>query len=127
MAIGKKTGGRNIKPGTTLNPAGRPSHDADVKAIRDSLRKDIYFWCDSLFNLPNEDLNARLKNDKTLPALARGIIKSIQKFRLTGNWKYVEYPIDQIIGKPKQSVDVAGGFTGNVTIEIVPGKDAPQS
>lgn len=116
MALGKKTGGKDFQKGKPGGP-GRPSMDADVKSIRDAMRKDIYFWCDKLFNLSSEELSTALK-DKSYPSLAKGIIKSILKFRATGNWKFVEYPIDQIIGKAKQTIDAGVNIPGKVTIEV---------
>ena len=132
MAKGRKTGGRDFKKGKPGGP-GRPSLDADIRAIRESVRKDLHYWYERCSAMGNEELLKSLK-DPYIPAFARGVAKSIYNFRRTGNWKNVEYPIDQLIGKPKQSLDLAGGIIGPISIEIIgddrkdnPGEDSPET
>lgn len=97
MAIGKKTGGRDWKPGESGNPNGRPPAE------------------DSLSNLIREELEKVDPDTGLTPkkVIAQLLVKLAQE----GDKSAIDRVLDRTEGKPKQSMDV----TSNVRLPDVVG------
>ena len=85
MAKGKKTGGRDWKPGESGNPNGRPKNENSLSNL---LRKELE-ETDPDTGLANKEVIA-----KALVRLARG-----------DNLAAIEKIFDRLEGKPAQTID----------------------
>jgi hypothetical protein len=105
MAKGKKTGGRDWKPGEIPNPKGRPPLPKELKEGRRLNKTEFelimnkYGWC-SLGELE------QLVGDKSLPAFEAWIVAIMARGIKTGDWGGNEWIAQRLIGKVKEQVEV---------------------
>lgn len=93
---------------------GRPRLDVDILAIRKSAREELCAWYAHFVKLSPEQ-RKHLKPSE-YPLLASGILKSLQKFARSGHWKQIEYLVNQVIGKPRESIELTGKDGGPVEL-----------
>lgn len=99
MAKGKKTGGRNFKPGQSGNPNGRPRTPPEQKALRRFNRSYLEERLNELLMLPPTTL-AALKQNRATPMIDLMIIATIERAVESGDYHRVSFLIEQLIGKP---------------------------
>ena len=97
MARGKKTGGRDWKPGESGNPNGRPKSE--------NARSEILRELSPVVDADQELSNAEIIANKVIELAKQGV-----------QWAVREY-YDRTDGKPHQSVDV----TSNIKMPDVVG------
>ncbi len=85
---------------------GKPKLDPDILAIRKSTREELCAWFKHFSQLEPEEKKALKPGD--FPLLAAGIYRALSKFSRSGHSKDVEYLLNQIIGKPRESIEVTG-------------------
>jgi hypothetical protein len=103
MPIGKKTGGRDFKPGESGNPAGRPPMSPDVRAARRVNQYEFELICNRLFFLSYDEVRAVAKAKET-PALERMMAKLIALACATGDERRIEVLLTRTIGKVETKV-----------------------
>lgn len=93
---------------------GRPRLDAETYAIRTAARKELCAW---FHHFAFMELNQakQIKADE-LPLLAAGIYRSLLKFSRSGHWSGIEYLMNQVIGKPRESVELTGPDGGPIEL-----------
>lgn len=104
MAKGKKTGGRDIKPGEVRNPHGRPKLPEHVKKAK-RLNKGRFI---EILNEHIMSTAPQLKSkidDPSTPALELCVIKILFEAIKGGDHKRFEFILDRLIGKVPISVD----------------------
>ena len=89
MAKGRKTGGRDIKPGQVLNPKGRPKLGM---AVTDILRQ----------KLPADEF-------------AKIVAEQVRK----GNESIIKHVYDRLEGKVPDKHELTGADGGDLNIEVV--------
>lgn len=105
MARGRKTGGRDFRPGIVTNPHGRPRNPPELKDIRKMTRVEVEhkimeLWdkneseIASLVNLPTTNMR-----DKTI---MRVMLRSIAK----GDHLALGFIMDLIFGKRAEKIDL---------------------
>ena len=102
MAKGKKTGGRDFKPGSSGNPSGRPKTPDDLKAIRNTSSFEIGKIMYDLTFAKESDLQTLLKNREATvieKILAKGLLESMR----AGDFKRLHYFLERLIGRPAPS------------------------
>jgi len=116
MAKGKKTGGRNIKPGQVLNPRGGGAISPETRAIRSLTAEHLKDIADLIL----EGNVEKLKEIVTDPSssvlrvwLAKAAATAIQK----GDLGPLEVILNRSIGKVKEKVDLSASEGFKVVIE----------
>ena len=94
---------------------GRPKLSVDLLAIRQSAREELCAWYAHFVKLSPEQ--RRNLKPSEYPLLASGILKSLQKFAQSGHWKQIEYLMNQVIGKPRESVEITGKDGGPMEVQ----------
>lgn len=112
MSKGKKTGGRNIPSGQSLNPAGMTKHPAVMKAIRYETKEAIAKLYLDCLHLTTAELMAKLGTKETpnmtLTMFERNIISALWKDSAKGQVTTLEKLVERILGKPKEFIDLSG-------------------
>lgn len=113
---------RGCKPGQVHAGTFRPGNKIaaasalppEMKAVRNSTREELYTTFSKYMRL------TRIEADKidrdTLSLLELGVLKSLDEFSNGGDYNTIKYPLDQIIGRAKESIDV--GLAENDTVKI---------
>lgn len=115
--MGLKKGQRHrgqFKKGNPGGP-GRTRLDVDILEIRKSAREELCAWYAHFVKLSPEQ--RRNLKPSEYPLLASGILKSLQKFARSGHWKQIEYLVNQVIGKPRESLELTGKDGGPVEVQ----------
>jgi hypothetical protein len=108
MAIGKKTGGRDFKPGQVANPNGRPIVPEEIKELRKLNRSEIEQLISDFMRKPLHELQAMSKNPATT-ALDRMIASVVEQAVFRGDHKRLNFLLDRLIGKvPDRLADADG-------------------
>jgi hypothetical protein len=108
--------------GTPTNPfkkgnpggPGRPKLPEDLKIIKNSTKDNLYKTFYKFQAMKKEQLQEINLEDITL--LEMGILKSFKNFIETGDYNTIKYPLDHIIGKARESLDLNAG--GSVQLVI---------
>ena len=100
MAKGRKTGGRDWKPGESGNLKGRPLNPLN-QAIQKELSKRHYITIDGQRKILSEN---------------EILINVLRQFAREGNLRAIELLWDRGYGKPDQNI----GLSGDPIIQIVP-------
>ena len=113
---------RGCKPGQVHSGTFRPGNKIasasalppEMKAVRNSTREELYTTFSKYMRL------TRIEADKidrdNLSLLEFGVLKSLDEFSNGGDYNTIKYPLDQIIGRAKESIDV--GLAENDTVKI---------
>ena len=126
MAKGKKTGGRDIKPGQVIPGAGRPKLTEIERIARDSMRSDISELWLAINGMTVAELQVYAKSpERTVKELA--FSRSVIKAATSGNLDETHRFYDRVLGKPKQSLDTNLVVHGEIVVFELPnngrGKD----
>jgi len=101
-----------FKPGNKI--ASASALPPEMKAVRNSTREELYTTFSKYMRL------TRIEADKidrdNLSLLELGVLKSLDEFSNGGDYNTIKYPLDQIIGRAKESIDV--GLAENDTVKI---------
>jgi len=100
MTWGRKTGGRNFKPGE----GGRKADSPEMKAIRYATREDLLKWFRFIAVSPVDVIDQMDINKQ--PLFIAGLMKAFQQFKKSGDFDYLKYPLDQILGKAKEYIEI---------------------
>lgn len=103
MAIGKKTGGRNFKPGYKGGP-GRPRVPEDLKKSRKYNRHDFERVLNKYINMTGPEINSSIRSN-TLPIIEMAVAKMLAKAFNEGDPRRMEFILDRLIGKPREMAD----------------------
>lgn len=107
MAKGKKTGGRDFKPGVSGNPAGGPKIPEEVKVLRKLTIPRLEEIADLILDGNRVQLT-QIVGSSTEPAIrvayAKAALNAMNKGDLTG----IETILNRLVGKPKDKVEVTG-------------------
>lgn len=91
-------------------PNGNPRHNGAWKKV-DTPR----FKLEQMMKLPEEDLR-KVAEDKDAPYFERKLATALAK----GQWREIKEMIEQVYGKPQQSIDMtSNGETMGKSVEVV--------
>jgi hypothetical protein len=105
MARGKKTGGRNFKPGVVTNPNGRPPLPPELKELRAQRQTDLELSIYKYTNMSLDELKKEFaKPEKSAIDLLvmKCLIKAIEK----GDFSWVEPMLVRSHGKVTDKIQV---------------------
>jgi len=97
----------SFKKGYKPISPGRKPLSIDEKAVRDATKSDLFRWFAEFKNMSPSQV-AKL-DTREMPLIANGILNSLLKFYENGDFKYISYLLDQIIGKADQNVNLKSG------------------
>lgn len=106
MALGKKTGGRNFKPGVSGNPGGRAKLPPDVAQAKKVTNNQIILILNKLMFAPDREIKAVLLNADT-PKFERIVARVLERADQFGDHTRLEFLLTRTIGKVKDQVEVS--------------------
>jgi hypothetical protein len=107
MAKGKKTGGRDIKPGQVLNPIGGGAITPAVREIRKITMDHLQEVAEVILDANFDELAkiAESPTESTLKVwLARSAVSGIR----AGNMANLDSILNRVLGKPKERFEHTG-------------------
>jgi hypothetical protein len=113
MARGKKTGGRDLKPGETANPNGRPKVPEDIKQLRQLNKDELLKILNKYVYLTKSDLKDALQKEDT-PAVEMMVGTIILKAIQSGDHSRLTFILDRLIGPNKQSLEIQGSVHAQI-------------
>lgn len=105
MAKGKKTGGKDFKPGVVTNPNGRPPDAPELKELRHMSKNELAALFHKILAAKPEELNNF--NGTVLEKWVSSIIYHGIK---TGDYGRLNPFIERLFGKVKEEVSGEIGF-----------------
>jgi hypothetical protein len=105
VAIGKKTGGRDVKVGQVLNPRGAGAHDPIVKRIRKLSQEELHEVGSMLLHRKFTDIE-KLAENEDANGLKRVLASVILSAERGGNMAKFNALLDRLIGKVSDRVDI---------------------
>ena len=105
MAKGKKTGGRDFKPGQSGNPKGGPGLPKDLRDARKINQRELERVINLYLYMDRASLNEAIKDPKTpmVEIIAASIIaQAAQK----GDQQRLEFILARMIGKVTERIEV---------------------
>lgn len=105
MAKGKKTGGRDIKPGQVLNPRGAGAHDPTLKKLRRLTSDELAHVATTLLKKKKEVVD-QVADDPEASSLAVWIARIIQTGTDAGNVGKLDTLLNRLMGKVSDKVDL---------------------
>ena len=105
MAKGKKTGGRNIRPGQVLNPLGQGAVSPRTRALRKITLEHIEEVADVILDGNIEKLKA-MASDPATSVLKVWIAKAAATGIQKGDLQSLTTILDRVLGKPKERHDI---------------------
>lgn len=103
MARGKKTGGRDYRPGHASPGPGRPRVPDDIKLARAYIGTDFEKIIHKYFYLSKRETEESLK---TAGMLERVMARMLIEAERYGDPRRLEFFLDRIIGKPKEMLEI---------------------
>ena len=119
MAIGKKTGGRDIKEGQVLNPLGRPKVPEDIKDARKMNKLEFERLLNKYLSMTAKEINEVLLHPET-PSLDIIVCQVIIKAAARGDYLRLNFLLDRLIGKPKEIIQHEAINLDDVPVIILP-------
>jgi hypothetical protein len=107
MAKGKKTGGKDFKPGETGNPNGRPPVPADLREARSLNKVELERILNKYVFLPLAEIKAELERPGT-PALEVIIGKVIAEAIRHGDERRLAFLLERLVGPVKRVHEHSG-------------------
>ena len=105
MAKGKKTGGRDIKPGQVLNPNGARGYPEEIKNLSKWTAIEFRAYVLQYLQLSLEELGEVLKN-KDAPVIDHLIGKVLYEAIKRGDYQRMQAILDRCIGKVSDNLNV---------------------
>lgn len=102
MAKGKKTGGRDFKPGQVANPTGMTKELAHERKLT---REGLTAILNKVRTMTHEQMQEHLGKPET-PAFDMMIIKVYMRIIEDGEMKDLNLLLDRLVGKVKDEIDV---------------------
>lgn len=99
MAKGRKTGGRDFKPGQSGNLNGRPPVPEVLRAVRDRNRAFVEGVLQESLFLPVEEIRTRVKGGK-IGAIEAMLYEVLLTAINTGDPRRAEFLLTRLIGRP---------------------------
>lgn len=93
-----------MKPGTTLNPNGRPKRIYTILKESGYTKEDIRDAFEEIGWQNISDLKEIL-DDNSKPAILKVIAKAFIKGAEKGDFRYVSEILQHVMGKPKETID----------------------
>lgn len=106
----------SFKKGNVPISPGRPKLTIEQQEIRRATKEDLFQWYNYFSSLSPEQID-QIDLPK-LPLFASGVLNSLLKFYETGDVKFISYILDQIIGRPKETMQLDGNMRVPVTITV---------
>jgi hypothetical protein len=110
MAKGIKTGGRNFISGTSGNPSGRPKVPEDVRSALSLNQVSFVRIANELLAVKVSELD-EIVADESQPVFKIVLASILQKAIESADHRRLEFFLDRLIGKPKQTVETEGEST----------------
>jgi hypothetical protein len=103
MAIGKKTGGRNFRPGQTGNPRGRPRIPDDIKAMRSLNRFELERILNYVFFAPGgmPEITRLTKAEDIHPGIVAAA-KQMENATKGNIWSYNLF-LERLVGRVREA------------------------
>lgn len=105
MAKGRKTGGRNFKPGVVTNPHGRPPASPELKAIRKMTRLEVEQRIIELWDKNESELH-KLVNDSETTIRDKTIMRVMLRAIAKGDYSALGFIMDLIFGKRIERMEI---------------------
>jgi hypothetical protein len=105
MAKGKKTGGRDFKPGQSGNPKGGPGLPKDLREARKLGQLELERAVNRLIYLSRSELRAVIENPDT-PMFDITIASIIAQAAQKGDQQRLEFVLNRIIGRVKDQIEI---------------------
>lgn len=119
MAKGRKTGGRDFKPGQSGNPSGRPELPAEIKGARVLNKLELELVLTKYLRCSVSDLREN-KDNQELSSLDQIAINIILKAIDYGDPIRLNFLLDRLIGKVPQKIsDPDGGPLGGAFADFI--------
>lgn len=104
MANGRKTGGKDFKPGHNQPGPGRPPHSKELRAASKLTRTTLEATLSRFLSMRMEDLEKALSDPKT-PILELLIGKILQRGIEEGDSRRLNFLLDRLIGRVIDKVE----------------------
>lgn len=105
MARGRKTGGRDFKPGQSGNPNGKPKMSPEFKALKCLTASEYNKLVSSAFTLKDNEIQSLL-DDPNISSLHKAFAHAVLIGRMTGDLNRLNYITDRVFGKVKEKIEV---------------------
>jgi hypothetical protein len=118
---GNPKGKGGFAKGFSGNPNGRPKDTPEIKASRESVRSKFITTFEWLSNLPYDELNKIPKRKLTL--MEGGMLQALKNHYKSGNYEWVRFPYEHVMGKAIQAVDIdtnGGAIVYNFNPDFMP-------
>lgn len=121
MAKGKKTGGRNFKPGQSGNPKGPATIPADIKAARELSKIEFERIANKYLFMTKNEITAAAMNAET-PALELLVGSIVHKAVVEGDERRLNFLLDRLIGKVAERIGGPDGkpLPAGQTVVLLP-------
>lgn len=106
-----------IKPGQTLNPAGRPRRIYTVLKESGYSREDIRDAFEEIGWQTIGDLHDILKDDNN-PAILKVIANAFIRGAEKGDFRYVSEILAHVVGKPKESIEMKAEVKNKIIVQF---------
>jgi hypothetical protein len=103
MSKGRKTGGRNFKPGNKANPHGRPQVPPEVKEARKLNQSQMELIFNKLIHMTEVELKAHWTNPQT-PKFEKIVCKILNEAEIRGDHYRLDFVLNRLIGKVTEKV-----------------------
>lgn len=107
MARGKKTGGKDWKPGQSGNPKGPPKVPPEVREARKFNKQVVSTALERVLSMNEAELKKFMMN-KSQPVIERALAKVLYKAMTQANLSNINFLLDRTIGKVPNNHKVEG-------------------
>ena len=117
MAKGKKTGGRDFKPGESGNPKGAQAIPTDLKQARQLTRLELERVLNRYIHMTKAEIVKAAQNPDT-PAIELMVASLISRATNEGDHKRISFLLDRLVGTVAQTVRVSGDDGGPIRVSV---------
>ncbi len=104
MAKGRKTGGRDFKPGEVHNPGGKPKQDPAIKAFKETSYKDFIANLQKYGGMTEKEIAIELKRPDV--TMFEKMFGNIVAGAANGDKDARAVLLDRLWGKVKDSIEI---------------------
>lgn len=105
MAKGRKSGGRDFKPGNNANPTGRPALPPEVRAFRKLTLAELQGYISQIKDMPVSELED-LARSKDIPALKAWIYSMAAQGIRSGSERAFDSLMDRLVGRVADQLNI---------------------